>query len=157
LIFNRSLLNELTGIIHKFEAFGILHYQPARLLRSNNHTFISIMVALIAGGIPISTVSANQLDFFDPIFLLTWCILGIVGSFGTFLYFNLKQKDIVATFVMGYMLAVTIRFVFDVMVNNTAQSNLSLALLLAMAVGGFTGWSGSQLWILLKKGNKPKK
>lgn len=88
---------------------------------------------------------------------MTWCILGIVGSFGTFLYFNLKQKDIVATFVMGYMLAVTIRFVFDVMVNNTAQSNLSLALLLAMAVGGFNGWAGSQLWILMKKGNKPKK
>lgn len=126
-------------------------------MRSNNHTFISIVVAVIAGGIPISTTPAHQLDFFDPIFLATWCILGIVGAFGTFLYFNLKQKDIVSTFVMGYMLAVTIRFVFDVMVNNTVQSNLSLALLLAMAVGGFTGWTGSQLWVLMKKSNRPKK
>lgn len=126
-------------------------------MKSNNHTFISILVALISAGIPISTIPAHRLDFFDPLFLLTWCSLGIVGAFGTYLYFNLKQKDIVATFVMGYMLAVTIRFVFDVMVNNTAQSNLSLALLLAMGVGGFTGWCGSQIWIQLKKSNKPKK
>lgn len=88
---------------------------------------------------------------------MTWCILGIIGAFATFLYFNLKQKDIVATFVMGYMLAVTIKFVFDVMANNTAQSNLSLSLLLAMAVGGFTGWAGSQLWIQLKKSKKNQK
>lgn len=126
-------------------------------MRSNNHTFISIIVALIAGGIPISTVSAHRLDFFDPIFLITWCILGIIGAFATYLYFNLKQKDIVTTFVMGYMLAVTIRFVFDVMANNTMQSNLSLSLLLAMAVGGFTGWTGSQMWKLMKKSNKKQK
>jgi len=88
---------------------------------------------------------------------MTWCILGIIGAFATYLYFNLKQKDIVGTFVMGYMLAVTVRFVFDVMVNNTAQSNLSLSLLLAMAVGGFTGWAGSQLWIQMKKGKRTGK
>ncbi len=126
-------------------------------MRSNNHSFISILVAVISAGIPISTVPAHQLNVFDPVFLLTWCSLGIVGAFSTFLYFNLKQKDIIATFVMGYMLAVTIRFVFDVMVNNTAQSNLSLSLLLAMAVGGFTGWCGSQLWIQLKKSKKTGK
>ena len=114
-------------------------------------------MALVAAGIPISTIPASQLDFLDPVFLLTWCFLGIVGAFGTFLYFNLAKRDIIGTFVMGYMLAVILRFVIDVIVNNMSQSNLSISLLLAMAVGGFTGWTGSEIWIRMKKGRNRKK
>lgn len=120
-------------------------------MKSQNHKFISIIVALIAAGIPISTIPSHQLNFTDPLFLLTWCFLGIIGSFGTFLYFNLKKRDIVGTFIMGYMLAVILRFVVDVIVNNIAHSNLSLSLILAMAVGAFSGWAGSEIWIQLKK------
>jgi fucose 4-O-acetylase-like acetyltransferase len=126
-------------------------------LKSKNHTFISTIVALVAAGIPISTISAHELNFLDPVFLITWCFLGIVGAFGTFLYFNLEKRDIIGTFVMGYMLAVTLRFVIDVIVNNVAHSNLSFSLLLAMAVGGFTGWAGSELWVQMKKGRKKKR
>ncbi|WP_340105955.1 hypothetical protein [Rhodohalobacter sp. 8-1] len=126
-------------------------------MKSKNHKFISIIVAMVAAGIPISTIPAHQLNFLDPVFLITWCFLGIVGAFGTFLYFNLKKRDIIGTFIMGYMLAVILRFVIDVIVNNIAHSNLSLSLLLAMAVGGVTGWVGSEIWIQMKKGRKHKK
>lgn len=125
-------------------------------MKKTNHKFISIVVATVAAGIPISSMSARQLDFMDPWFLITWSILGIFGSFVTFLYFNLQKRDIIGTFIIGYMLAVILRFVIDVIVNNIAHSNLSLSLIIAMTVGGFVGWTGSEMWIQLKKSRRKK-
>lgn len=126
-------------------------------MKKTNHKLISIVVATVAAGIPISSMSARQLDFMDPWFLITWSILGIFGSFVTFLYFNLQKRDIIGTFIIGYMLAVILRFVIDVIVNNIAHSNLSLSLIIAMTVGGFVGWTGSEMWIQLKKSRRKKK
>ena len=114
------------------------------------------MAAFVAAGIPVSTASASELNFTDPLFLLSWCILGTIASFGTFLYFNIKRSDIIGTFIIGYMLAVILRFVIDVIVNSMTHSNLGLSLLLAMAVGAFNGWAGSGLWLLMKR-NRGKK
>lgn len=112
------------------------------------------MIATIAAGIPVSTAPSRQLDFTDPLFLATWILLGVVGSFGTYLYFNLHKRDIIGTFVVGYMVAVILRFVIEVIVINYTHSNLSISLLLAMMVGAFCGWFGSFLWDIMKKSRK---
>jgi len=126
-------------------------------LNKKNHKFISIVIATIAAGIPISTVSAHQLNFSDPVFLITWAILGILGSFGTFLFFNLQMRDVIGTFIVGYMLAVILRFVGDIIINNIAHSNLIWSLLLAMGVGAAAGWIGAGSWKLIKKSKRKKK
>lgn len=126
-------------------------------MNKKNHKLISIIIATIAAGIPISTVSAHQLNFSDPVFLITWCLLGILGAFGTFLYFNLQMRDVIGTFIVGYMLAVILRFVADIIINNIAHSNLSISLLLAMGVGAASGWIGAGLWRLIKKTKRKKK
>lgn len=125
-------------------------------MKKKNHKFISIVVATIAAGIPITTVSAHQLDLTDPSFLLIWCIMGVIGSFGTYLYFSLQKSDIIGTFIVGYVLAVILRFVTDIVVNSISHSNLSLSLFIAMGAGAFAGWAGSSLWTLLKKSRKKK-
>lgn len=112
------------------------------------------MVATIAAGIPVSTAQTRQLDFTEPLFLATWILLGVVGSFVTYLYFNLHKRDMIGTFIVGYMLAVILRFVIDVIVNNYTHNNLIVSLLLAMIVGGFTGWCGSTLWDTMKKSRR---
>lgn len=126
------------------------------LLQSSNRTFISIVIATIAAGIPASTVSYRQLDFTDPYFLAIWIFLGTIGSFGTYLYFNLPRRDMIGTFIVGYMLAVILRFVIDVIVNSIMHSNLAFSLALAMAAGGFSGWFGSFLWDLMKRSRHKK-
>ncbi len=126
-------------------------------MNKKNHKLISIIVATIAAGIPISTVSAHQLNFTDPVFLITWCLLGILGAFGTFLYFNLQMRDVIGTFIVGYMLAVILRFVADIIINNIAHSNLSISLLLAMGVGAASGWIGAGSWRLIRKTKRKKK
>lgn len=125
-------------------------------MKKKNHKFISIVVATIAAGIPIATVPAHQLDLTDPSFLFVWCMMGVVGSFGTYLYFSLQKSDIVGTFVVGYVLAVILRFVMDIVVNSITHSNLSLSLFIAMAAGAFAGWAGSGIWTLLKKSRRKK-
>lgn len=124
------------------------------VLRKKNRNFISIVIATVAAGIPISTVSPYQLDFTDPLFLLIWTLPGIICSFGTFLYFNMKMQDIIGTFIMGYMLAVILRFVMDILVNNIVHSYFSISLLTAMAAGGLSGWMGAGLWLLIKRSRR---
>ncbi|NBC27022.1 MAG: hypothetical protein GVY08_09185 [Bacteroidetes bacterium] len=120
-------------------------------LKNNNRKFISIVVATIAALVPISTAAPHQLNFSEPLFLLLWCSSGILCAFGTYLYYNLSVRDMIGTFVIGYMLAVILRFVADIIVNNIARTNLSITLFYAMLVGAVAGWAGSALWILLRK------
>lgn len=122
--------------------------------RRNSQKFISLVVATIAAGIPISTASAHQLNFADPLFLGQWILLGVIGSFATFLYFSIKLRDIIGTFTLGYMLAVILRFVSDILINNVTHSNLSISLMISMAVGAFSGWLGSTLWLLMRRKSK---
>ena len=150
--------NELVSIFHKLRAYRI-YWLTKNVIRLNkkNHKFISIIIATIAAGIPISTVSAHQLNFSDPYFLATWCLLGIFGAFITFLYFNLQMRDVIGTFIVGYMLAVILRFVGDIIINNVAHSNLSTSLLLAMGIGAAAGWIGAGSWSLMRKTKRKKR
>jgi len=119
--------------------------------RKHSQKLISIVVATIAAGIPISTSSAHQLNFLDPAFLALWVVMGMVGSFGMFLYFSLKMRDIIGTFTLGYMLAVIIRFVADILINNITHSNLTISLAVSVAAGASAGWLGSMLWTLIRR------
>lgn len=119
--------------------------------RKHSQKIISIVVATVAAGIPISTSSAHQLDFLDPSFLILWITFGMVGSFGMFLYFSLKMRDIIGTFTLGYMLAVIIRFVADILVNNITHGNLTVSLAVSVVAGAVAGWLGTMLWTLIRK------
>jgi len=119
--------------------------------RKHSQKLISIIVATIAAGIPISTSSAHQLNFLDPSFLVLWIVFGMVGSFGMFLYFSLKMRDIIGTFTLGYMLAVIIRFVADILINNITHSNLTISLAVSVAAGAAAGWLGTMLWALIRR------
>jgi len=48
--------------------------------RRNSQKIISLVVATIAAGIPISTASAHDLNFADPMFLGQWILcLALLG------------------------------------------------------------------------------
>ncbi|MEX0660559.1 MAG: hypothetical protein WD381_06140 [Balneolaceae bacterium] len=119
--------------------------------RKHSQKLISIVVATVAAGIPISTSSSRQLDFLDPSFLILWVCFGMVASFGMFLYFSLKMRDIIGTFTLGYMLAVIIRFVADILINNISHSNLTVSLAISIAVGALAGWLGAMMWTIIRK------
>jgi hypothetical protein len=119
--------------------------------RKHSQKLISIIVATVAAGIPISTSSAHQLNFLDPSFLVLWVCFGMVGSFGMFLYFSLKMRDIIGTFTLGYMLAVIIRFVADILINNISHSNLTVSLAVSIVAGAVAGWLGTMLWTIIRR------
>lgn len=125
-----------------------------------NYQLTASAIAFVAAGIPISTASAWQINFFDPSFLILWVGLGLLASFGTNLIFTLKPSEMAGSFAVGYTLAVIIRFVADILINNYTRSNLSMILLVTIATGLVAGWLGSMLWKLMKRSrnqNKKKK
>lgn len=68
-----------------------------------------------------------------------------------FLYFSLKMRDIIGTFTLGYMLAVIIRFVADILINNISHSNLTVSLAVSVVAGATAGWLGTMMWTLIRK------
>lgn len=125
-----------------------------------NYQLTASAIAFVAAGLPISTASAWQINFFDPSFLILWLGLGLLASFGTNLIFTLKPGEMAGSFAVGYTLAVIIRFVADILINNYTRSNLSMILLVTIATGLVAGWLGSVLWKMMKRSrnrNKKKK
>lgn len=118
--------------------------------KQNSQKLISLTIATVAAGIPIATLSAAQLNFTSLNFIALWVLPGVIGSFVTYLYFSLKMRDVIGTFTLGYMLAVILRFVADILINNVAHSDLSLALLVALLCGAFSGWFGSFIWSMMR-------
>ncbi|MFU8811941.1 MAG: hypothetical protein ACNA78_03180 [Balneolaceae bacterium] len=118
-----------------------------------NRKMITLVIATIAAGIPVATTPVSQLQFTDPAFLGVWALAGIVASFVTYLYFNIRLKDITGVFLLGYMIAVILRFVADILVSNITHANLSLSLLIAMVVGGASGFTGAYIWHLMRRRN----
>ena len=119
--------------------------------KQNSQKLISLTIATVAAGIPVATLSAAQLNFTSLSFIALWILPGVIGSFVTYLYFNLKMRDVIGTFTLGYMLAVILRFVADILINNVAHADLSLALLIALLCGAFSGWFGSAVWVLIRR------
>lgn len=126
--------------------------------RRSNEKSITLAVATLAPILLLATLPTTSIRYTSLDFLLIWSLPGIVSSFVIYLYFNLRKTDIIGLFVIGYMLATTFQFVFDILVNNYSHSNLSLSLLISMAVGAGSGWAGTTLWNLLRRRSaSPKK
>ena len=119
--------------------------------RRNKEKSIALIVATLASTLLLTTLPDASIDFTSPRFLILWSLPGLTASFVIYLYFNLNKGDVIGIFVIGYMLATTFQFVFDVIVNNYTHSNLSLSLLIAMLVGAVSGWAGTSAWHLLRR------
>lgn len=119
--------------------------------RRNKEKSIALIVATLASTLLLTTLPDASIYFTSPQFLILWSLPGLTASFVIYLYFNLNKGDVIGIFVIGYMLATTFQFVFDVIVNNYTHSNLSLSLLIAMLVGAVSGWAGTSAWNLLRR------
>jgi len=111
---------------------------------------IAILIATIAAGLPIWTRSLRQIDFTDPNFLILWVSIGIVASFTTLFFVNLKTWDMVSSFTVGYIIAVVLHFVGGVLIVNYIHTQFALALLISMGTGIVAGIIGSYIWIGIK-------
>lgn len=122
----------------------------------HNYRLITIFISTIAAGLPLWTSSARQIDFTDLSFLLVWVLLGVVASFVTQFVVNLKLRDMIGCFAIGYVTAVVVHFVSTILLTSYIQSRFELSLLMAMLVGIVSAWIGSLLWKGVKI-NKNKK
>jgi uncharacterized membrane protein YeaQ/YmgE (transglycosylase-associated protein family) len=122
----------------------------------HNYRLITIFISTIAAGLPLWTSSARQIDFTDISFLLVWLLLGVVASFVTQFVVNLKLRDMIGCFAIGYVTAVVLHFVSTILLTSYIQSRFELSLLMAMLVGILSAYAGSLLWKGVKT-NKNKK
>lgn len=122
----------------------------------HNYRLITIFISTIAAGLPLWTSSARQIDFTDISFLLVWLLLGVVASFVTQFVVNLKLRDMIGCFAIGYVTAVVLHFVSTILLTSYIQSRFELSLLMAMLVGILSAWVGSLLWKGVKTNKKKK-
>lgn len=112
----------------------------------HNYRLIAILISTIAAGLPIWTRDVRQIDFTDYTFLITWVILGIVASFVVKFVVNLKMRDLIGCFSIGYVIAIVIHFVATVLLTSYIQTQFELTLLTAILAGAISAWIGSVLW-----------
>tara|TARA_R100001143_G_C3361215_1_gene136174 strand:+ start:24958 stop:25344 length:387 start_codon:yes stop_codon:yes gene_type:complete len=122
----------------------------------HNYRLITILVSTIAAGLPLWTSSARQIDFTDISFLLIWLLLGLIASIITQFVVNLKLRDMIGCFAIGYVTAVVIHFVSTILLTSYIQSRFELSLFMAIVTGIVAAWLGSLLWKGVKS-NKTKK
>jgi len=119
-----------------------------------NYKLISIFIATLAAGIPLWTQTTVRIDFTDTVFLAGWLAIGSVASFFTLFVANLKMRDMIGTFIIGYLTAVIIYFVSRILIANQIHSQFILSLTIAIGFGILSGWIGSLAWRGVKKRKK---
>lgn len=119
-----------------------------------NYKLIAILTATLAAGLPLWTSSTRQVDFLDIYFLGIWLSLGTLAAFFVLFFIRLKIRDMISSFIVGYMLAVIIYFVGRILVANLIHSQFLLSLLIAIATGVLSGWFGSLCWTWIKRKNR---
>lgn len=120
----------------------------------HNYRLITIFISMIAAGLPLWTSSARQIDFTEPSFLIGWVLIGVAASFVVQFVVNLKVRDIVGSFAIGYVSAVVIHFVSTILLTSFIQSRFELSLLMAILTGSGSAWIGSLLWKGIRIGRK---
>lgn len=122
----------------------------------HNYRLITIFISMIAAGLPLWTSDIRQLDFNNLEFLVLWILIGIAASFVVQFVVNLKPRDIIGSFAIGYVSAVVLHFVGTILISSFVQTSFEITLLLALLTGIASGWIGSMLWSGVKR-KKPKK
>jgi uncharacterized membrane protein YeaQ/YmgE (transglycosylase-associated protein family) len=123
----------------------------------HNYRLISIFISTLAAGLPLWTSDIRQIDFTDYSFLIIWLFVGFVASFVVQFVVNLKPRDIIGSFAIGYVTAVVIHFVSTILINSYIQTRFELSLLMALIVGILAGWLGTLMWRGVKTTKKKKK
>jgi uncharacterized membrane protein YeaQ/YmgE (transglycosylase-associated protein family) len=123
----------------------------------HNYRLISIFISTLAAGLPLWTSDLRQVDFTNYSFLITWLIIGFVASFVVQFVVNLKPRDIIGSFAIGYVSAVVIHFVATILLTSYIQTRFEMSLLLALVVGVLAGWLGTLMWRGVKTTKKKKK
>ena len=117
----------------------------------NNYRLVTILISTMGAGIPLWASSTRQTEFTDPGFLILWIGIGIFGSLIVRFIVNLKMRDMVGCFAIGYVIAVVIHFVSSILLSSYIQARFELSLLMALVAGITSGWLGSLLWMGIKK------
>lgn len=115
------------------------------------YKLIAILIATLGAGLPLWTRPVRQIDFTDPSFLAAWTGIGISAAFVSLFFINLKTLDLVASFTIGYVVAVVGMFVGGILILNHVHAQLTLALLISMGAGVVSGLAGSLIWSWIKK------
>jgi len=123
----------------------------------HNYRLIAILISTIGAGLPLWTAGTRQIDFTDASFLLTWLLVGFAASFVSQFVVNLKARDMVSCFAIGYVTAVVLHFVGTILLTNYIQTQFEVTLLMAILTGSLSGWFGSLLWTGVKTGKKKSK
>lgn len=122
----------------------------------HNYRLITILISTIAAGLPLWTSSARQIDFTEISFLLIWLFLGLIASIITQFVVNLKLRDMIGCFAIGYVTAVVIHFVSTILLTSYIQSRFEFSLFMAIVTGIVAAWLGSLLWKGVKSNKKKK-
>lgn len=122
----------------------------------HNYRLITILISTIAAGLPLWTSSTRQIDFTEVSFLLIWLLLGVLASFISQFIVNLKLRDMIGCFAIGYVTAVVIHFVSTILLTSYIQSRFELSLFMAIVIGILSAWLGSILWKGVKTNKKKK-
>ena len=123
----------------------------------HNYRLITILISTIAAGLPLWTSSARQIDFTEISFLLVWLLLGVVASFITQFVVNLKIRDMIGCFAIGYVIAVVVHFVSTILLTSYIQTRFEFSLFMALVIGILSAWIGSLLWKGVKVNKNRKK
>lgn len=120
----------------------------------NNYKLIAIFASAIAAALPLWTQSTRRIDFLDPTFIIVWILFGLLMSFFILFFISLRKNEMISSFIVGYMLAVIIYFVGTILLTNVVHGQFLIALSLAIVAGLISGWSGSMVWVFIKKRNR---
>lgn len=119
----------------------------------HNYRLISILISTIAAGLPLWTSESRQIDFTDFTFLTIWLIIGVAASFVAQFVVNLKPRDMIGSFAIGYVTAVVLHFIGTILLTSYIQTRFELSLLVALVTGILAASLGSLIW----KGIKSQK
>lgn len=124
--------------------------------KRHNYRLVAIAIATIASGLLIWTQNTRQINFTDPVFLSTWIFIGTVAAFIAQFVVNLKMRDMIGSFTIGYVIAVVLHFIAGVLITNYVQARFEISLFVSLLSGAAAGWLGSLIWIVLKRSGQKK-
>lgn len=122
----------------------------------HNYRLIAILISTVGAGLPLWTSGTRQIDFTDGYFLLTWLFIGLVASFVSQFVVNLKMRDMIGCFAIGYVTAVVVHFTGTILLTNFIQTQFEVTLLAAILTGAISAWLGSLMWTGIKTTKKSK-